>query len=98
MLEQYCFSNDIKLYSITWHANPKLKFNTNDVFSKLSLKTFYYIDYDKMMDELVNGEQDSKYKFYDRARDKKHHGVGYNIYWANFLYKKYLENNDNSRN
>jgi hypothetical protein len=96
MLEQYCDSNRIKLFSFTWDYNTK---NTsskdfyqpvNTVFKNYNFKTFYSIDQDDMINNLFLLKQKNKDKFFDIARDNMHLGTGFHEYWANFMYERYL--------
>lgn len=88
ILEQYCITNKIKLYSISWDIYGE--YNTNILFDKYKFLTFYKIDEEKMINEIADGKDKYNYKFYEKARDDMHDGVGYNIWWSNFLYNKYL--------
>lgn len=96
ILEHYCIVNNIKLYSISWSFDQDI--GTNTLFKKSNFKTFYTIDYQEMINYISSEKEKYSYKYYDIARDKMHQGVGYNIYWSNFLYEKYLKDNDNIRN
>lgn len=91
MLEQYCSSNNIKLYSVSWDMKEPKEYNSNDFFSKF--ETFFSIDADKMQEEIIKNEKQYNLKYYYHARDGVHDGAGYNIWVANFLYDKYLKNN-----
>lgn len=89
MLEEYCNTNKIKLYSVTWNVDEPKYYNTNDLFN--NFKTFIHIDSKKMHSDIVNDEHkyDSQYYYY--ARDNAHDGFGYNIWLANFLYDAYIK-------
>lgn len=89
MLEQYCNTNNIKLYSVSWHMGEPKYYNTNDFFS--IFKTFIHIDQEKMNKEIIKNEHNYNSDYYYYARDGVHDGFGYNIWFANFLYDKYLE-------
>lgn len=94
MLEQYCKTNNIKLYSSSWiigdnRANTKKK---SDFFS--SFKTFYYADPLKMLEDVTNDEKKYNLEYYFYARDKSHKGAGYNIWLANFMYDIYKKDNE----
>jgi hypothetical protein len=91
MLEEYCKSNSIKLYAVSWDTKDPKHYNTNDFFS--IFETFISINYKKMHEDIINDENKYKSKYYYYARDGVHDGAGYNIWLANFLYDKYLKNN-----
>ena len=53
----------------------------------------------EMADHIINFEKNNPNNEYNIiARDGGHAGVAYNDYWFNFIYKKYLDKNDNFRN
>lgn len=85
MLEQYCKSNNIKLFSFSWHEN------TEDFMSKLFKKTYYSIDKKIITNYLYEYSNKTNNIYAIKARDGIHFGTGYNLYWANFMYEKYLE-------
>ena len=92
MLEEYCKSNNIKLFSFTYDCLNKNFFEcTNEIFKNFNFNTFYYINYNKMLEELFLLKQDNEVKYFDIARDRGHPGTGWNIWWSNFIYNKYLE-------
>ena len=100
MLEQYCKTNNIKLFSFTWNLYDKYYFNrnkkifiksTNETFKEYNFETFYYIEEDVLNNALFLLKQKYNNLFFDTARDKKHRGNGIHLYWENFIYNKYLE-------
>jgi hypothetical protein len=92
MLEQYCNSNNIKLFSFTYDCLDKDGFEcTNELFKKFNFKTFYYINQEKMVEDLFLLKQTKNNKYFDLARDKRHRGTGWNLLWSDFIWKKYLE-------
>jgi hypothetical protein len=98
MLEQYCNSNSIKLFSFTWDGYDERNLNNeyesvNTAFKKYNFKTFYYINQNQMSDSLFSLKQNYNNKFFDIARDKLHRGIGAHMFWAEFIYNKYLEKN-----
>ena len=102
MLEQYCNSNNIKLFSFTWDNYDqhflkknieKIYESVNTTFKKYNFKTFYYIDEEDMLNNLFFLKQKYDNEFFDTARDNKHRGTGAHTYWSNFIYNKYLEKN-----
>lgn len=87
MLEQYCNSNNIVLMSFSWSEN----FNNFQNF-----KSFYNLNLDEMYNFVYDYKDND---FSEIARDGKHLGTAYNIYWANIMYNIYESlNNDNLRN
>lgn len=99
MLDQYCKSNNIKIYSFTWNDKKKYKeeqlSEVENTFS--SFNSFYPIDNAKVLEHCAQYVLDNKgKKFLIKARDNDHHGIAFHDYWANFIYEKYLS--DNSRN
>jgi len=104
MLEQYCNSNNIKLFSFTWDNydqhflnknTEKIYESVNTTFKKYNFKTFYYINEEDMLNNLFFLKQKYDNKFFDIARDNKHKGTGAHIYWSDFIYNKYLESKVN---
>jgi len=107
MLEQYCLSNNIKLYSFSWDTNENDHINnkevsktTNTLFKEYKFKTFYYYDFNLMLNDLYNLESSKKFSsdYFLIARDGRHHGVGFNYLWSNFIYNKYVEDKYDKKN
>jgi hypothetical protein len=84
MLEQYCFSNNIKLYSFTWcnELNKSKQF--------IRFKTFHTVDMDKMSDFILKYIKNNNNKYLQNARDGEHYGTAYHEFWANKVYEDYL--------
>lgn len=108
MLEQYCLSNNIKLYSFTWQTHsgtayldtilsgkPVHSSVTNDHFSNLGLTSFYGIN-PVGLKKKIRKNYNVGDKYFITARDNLHLGTGFHDFWNNFMYEIYL--NDNSRN
>jgi len=94
MLDQYCKSNKIKLYSFSWiHAEQKTPIG-HKIFD-LPLKsfdTYYEINKDDMENFVSNVIDSAENKDYLKfARDDEHPGTAYNEYWSNFIYEKYIK-------
>ena len=95
MLDQYCESNNIKLLSFTgYNVEPTMKRALSD--SRIDqFKTFYKLDEDEMESFIKEYKDNNKHleeaKYFDKARDGDHDGVAYHAYWAEYMYKKYLE-------
>jgi hypothetical protein len=87
MLEQYCNLNNIQLYCFSWNEE------TQNFMSKHFQKTFYVINNDELLSFVYDYKETTKDEFAFLARDNFHFGTGYNLYWANFIYDKYLQNN-----
>jgi lysophospholipase L1-like esterase len=84
MLDQYCNSNNIKLFSISWNET------TQSIMSNLFKETYFYIE-DKKLNTFIYDYKEKNNKEYSTyARDGLHFGIAYNEYWADFLYKQYL--------
>jgi hypothetical protein len=85
MLESYCKSNNIKLFSFSYVSK------TQKYFEK-KFKTFYSIDFKDMTDFVFNyAENNRGTNYLTKARDDMHYGVAYHEYWANFIYNTYCE-------
>jgi hypothetical protein len=108
MLEQYCNSNNIKLYSLSWdHENKDvlLNFNnknqknmrlesTNKIFKKYNFTTFYITNIDSMSKEIAELKEKYNSSVFYVARDIIHFGEGSNIYWSNLMYDFYMKDAD----
>jgi hypothetical protein len=95
MLEQYCKTNNIELYSFTWTDAKQRFLFPHEVLEVPfdSFKTYYKIDSEDIYNNLKKDKElykDSEYlKF---ARDKMHPGTSFHNYWSNFIYDKYIKN------
>jgi hypothetical protein len=92
MLDQYCMSNDIKLFSFSW---LNVGYEADEFFSKNNINNFKSF-YETNLIEINNFVNEYKTKnplnkFAEMSRDNIHQGTAYNTYWANFIYDKYLE-------
>jgi hypothetical protein len=99
ILGEYCRSNGIKLYAFTWMDNEK---DYKEQFIEtgiINFDFFYETNKKEMADHIINFEKNNPNNEYNIiARDGGHAGVAYHDYWFNFIYKKYLDKNDNFRN
>lgn len=89
MLEMYCKSNNIELYSFTWASLRKNKKSLSLNFLN-NFNTFYSIDEKKLNNfvfEYIENNKDKKYVEF--AMDNKHFGSSYHEYWSNFIYEIY---------
>lgn len=101
MLEQYCRSNNIKLYSFTWDTNGSVNYKknkvieetTNFLFKEYGFETFYFYNFDDMVNDLNNLQINNNDPYFLVARDNMHQGTGYQTIWSNFIYKKYAKDN-----
>jgi hypothetical protein len=83
MLDQYCSSNNIKLFSSTWIEN-------RSTYILNSFKSFYPMDFDDINKYVIEYHlSNSEDSFALLSRDNAHLGTAYHKYWANFLYSKY---------
>jgi len=95
MLNSYCESNDIKLITFTGYYSDTY---TKEALSRSRIdqfKTFYKLDENEMKNFIKEYKDNNKHleeaKYFDKARDGDHDGIAYHAYWAEFMYKKYLE-------
>ena len=84
MLEQYCISHNIKLYSFSWHEE------TESFMSLFFNSTFYNINNKNIAEKLEKYKNKDNEKYLITARDNTHFGIGFNLYWADFIYDKYF--------
>jgi hypothetical protein len=94
MLDQYCKSNNIKLYCFSWKdkkENDKdLSYDIENTF--INFDSFYAINTKEVFDYCENYVLNNKNKKYlIKARDNDHHGIAFHDYWANFIYKQYIK-------
>jgi hypothetical protein len=95
MLEQYCKSNNIQLYSFSWiEAKQKFLFPHEVLEVPFnSFKTYYRIDSSDIYNNLNKDRELNKDKQHlEFARDKMHPGTSFHNYWSNFIYDKYIKN------
>jgi hypothetical protein len=85
MLEQYCKSHNIKLFSFSW------SYLTENAMLPYFKNTFYKIDSVDMHEKLYQYKNKLNNDYLISARDGDHPGTGYNLYWADFIYQKYVE-------
>jgi hypothetical protein len=98
MLEQYCKSNDIQLYSFTWDVEDNkdgLTFCTNNIMYLFD--TFYRTKgLVEMWEDMISSldENTIKSKYFQYARDGSHFGIGPNKWWANKMIQLYNTKNN----
>jgi hypothetical protein len=93
MLDQYCKSNNIKLYSFSWSDSTVIN-PWNFDFIKTDLQkmfdSYYEIKTDDAISFVIDNERLNKNKKFLRfAMDNEHLGKLFHLYWANFIYNKY---------
>lgn len=101
MLQEYCKSNNIQLYSFTWdtessRVESKEYVCTNSVFDRLEFDTFYASPgSDIMWREMFNGYDKDllQHEFFQTARDGSHFGIGPNMWWADNMIRSYRDRN-----
>lgn len=87
MLEQYCKSNNIQLYSFSWHEKTQ-------TFMSNNLETFYSFNHNDLNNFLYEYKNKNDDIFYEKARDNQHYGTAYHQYWANFMFDNYIRKNN----
>ena len=92
MLDQYCKSNNIKLYSFSW-INSKQKTPIGYSIFEVPLNsfdTYYQIDKNNMEKYIEQYKKNNlTQEFIDFARDDEHPGIGHHEYWSEFIYNIY---------
>jgi hypothetical protein len=87
MLETYCLSKNIQLYSFTWVRNESSDLPKE--FEK-NFKTFYrHNDKDRLNFIFDYNEKNLNKKYVLKARDGIHHGTAFHEYWKEFMYEIY---------
>jgi hypothetical protein len=95
MLDLYCKTNNIKLYSFTWSFCENDKYMGIDDSGIKNFDTYHQydlLDVDNFVKKYLYDNEKAKLL----ADDNKHLGEPYHQYWADFIYKKYID--DNTRN
>lgn len=88
ILEQYCHTNNIKLYSFSWFKYHKL-------ITQGDISSFY--DVPKSFEEwLDNNPVNKRDEFAYLARDNQHPGTALHKFYSDFIYERFCS--DNSRN
>jgi hypothetical protein len=101
MLQTYCKSNDIQLYSFTWdtdsdRVDSKDYVCTNDIFNKQEFDTFYALPNSTVMWREMFDKYDKSFidqEFFQTARDGSHFGIGPNMWWADKMISAYMKRN-----
>lgn len=95
MLEQYCKSNNIQLYSFSWTDVKEYFLFPHEVLKVPfdSFETYYKIDQNDIYNNLKKDKELNKDdKYLEFARDGMHPGTSFHNYWSKFIYDKYREN------
>ena len=91
MLDQYCKTNDIKLYSFTWTNTIK----NNQLLSENTIKdfdTFNNFDIEELDQFIIKYRDLNKNDKYSIiARDNDHFGTAYHEFWSNKAYEWYIK-------
>jgi hypothetical protein len=88
ILEQYCKTNKIKLFSFSSSYNGVI--STNEMFSKYGFNTYHSLSKNFLNDNLFLLNENKDSAFFLKARDEKHLGRGFHIIMSNFIFDKYL--------
>jgi hypothetical protein len=88
MLNQYCKTNKIKLYSFSWILSKNNYYNQYEHI-EVPLENFdsYYKIDEKNLNEYIQKQKDENFLII--ARDNEHPGTAYHDYWSDFIYEKY---------
>jgi hypothetical protein len=88
MLNQYCKTNKIKLYSFSWILSKNNYYHQYEIL-EVPLENFdsYYSIDEKDLNEYIEKQKDENFLII--ARDNEHPGIAYHDYWSNFIYEKY---------
>jgi hypothetical protein len=94
MLDQYCKSNNIKLYSFSWIESKYVSYTDKIIEVPLDSFDSYFKINSKEIFSYLNEQKstDKKNKFLEIARDDEHPGIAFHDYWSNFIYNKYITN------
>lgn len=83
MLEQYCKTNNINLYTFSYDQR---------FFKEVKLDRVFLDQHNNLVDGIAQICMDSNKKEYMlRARDGSHYGEAYHTYWSDFCYSLYKE-------
>jgi hypothetical protein len=89
-IDEYCKSNNIKLYSFSWaHGTFKNKEFETDEFLGDYFDSYYSTDIKKFEIDVYDYEKKIKNQLF--GEDDSHPGNGPHFAWYNFIYDKYLE-------
>jgi hypothetical protein len=92
MLDLYCKNNNIKLYSFSWAPCENEKYLGIENSKINNFNTFYQYelsDVNSFVKKYLYENDNAKFL----ADDNDHIGEPFHQYWADFIYKKYLEKN-----
>lgn len=98
MLDQYCKTNNIKLYSFSWSYPETFYSDLNKINDKKYTQnkfkifdSFIDIPLESLFEYVYNYKQKNKKdKNAELARDNDHFGTGYHSYWSEIMYNKYI--------
>lgn len=91
MLEQYCLSNNIKLYIFSYVED-----SMNFLLDTDLTRTFN-INQNELLFSLYEKDKKNKLDFFLTARDGRHHGYGFHEQWANKMFNFYEVEHEDDR-
>jgi hypothetical protein len=95
MLDTYCRSMGIKLYSFTWsfcENNNYLGIRNSCIYKFNTYHQYDLSEVDRFVKKYLYDFPESNIM----ADDKEHLGEPYHNYWANFIYERYIDDNPGS--
>lgn len=97
MLEAFCVTNKINLFSFSWdinsHDQKEKVLCTQDIFKEFGFDTFYQVDKDKLylyVEEWIKNNKDYE-DLAITARDNQHSGIAINDFWSEMMFKSYID-------
>jgi len=90
MLDLYCKSNNIKLFSFSYSYRGPV--STQKMFNEYGFDTYYNLSEEFSNETLFLLKQNNDDPFFEKARDNMHRGKGFHIMWSDFIFDKYLNN------
>jgi hypothetical protein len=91
IVEQYCFSHNIDLYSFSWSKETDKILNTFETYYSMTEAKIY----EDTIKEISKNENIKKTPWAVFARDHSHYGTIFHDKWSDFIYSKYLKNEIN---
>lgn len=91
MLEEYCKSNNIKLYVFSYVDD------TINFLLDTDLERVFNINQNEILLSLYEKDKDNPSEFFLTARDGRHHGYGFHEVWADRMFKFYELEKNNDR-
>lgn len=91
MLEQYCLSNNIKLFWSSWNEE-----DCNNFYNHYNFNNFIYLSNYKVLDNSKNNDEKNSL-YYMIGRDGVHPGLRYSDGLANIFYNKFIDKDKNEK-